>query len=289
MLSFLKFENKDNLGNQLFQYAFIRSTAIRLNVDYCFPDFIGDKIFMPMHDNRRVNHASKLRNTYTAPPSNPGFIEEALNMPDNTNIFGYFLSEKYFDPEQVKQWYQFNDKIKKIREKYSQIFFSECTSISLRIGDDYDELRFRFPLYCIGYYKKALSLVKHKKKILIFSDRIDRAKKYFSKIIDDSFIFIENNSSYEDLYLISLCHDNIITNSTFAWWGAWLNQHKNKIVIAPKEWFRPGGDRKTVDIVCEDWKTIRALNPVLDHYLTWMFKFRLKRKTNHLINKYFKR
>ena len=73
-------------------------------------------------------------------------------------------------------------------------------------------------------------------------------------------IYIESEEKripHEDVYLMSLCSHNIIANSSFSWWGAWLNQNNNKIIISPKRWFN---DAKMLeqsgDIVCKSWKRI---------------------------------
>ena len=71
--------------------------------------------------------------------------------------------------------------------------------------------------------------------------------------------FIEDEPYYINLYLLSYCKHNIITNSTFGWWAAWLNQHPNKIVVAPKEWFVPSHPRPYDDIVPESWINSREV------------------------------
>jgi len=73
------------------------------------------------------------------------------------------------------------------------------------------------------------------KTYLIFSDDIEWCKLNFDFL--ENKIFVNGNTDFQDLYLMSKCNDNIIANSTFSWWGAWLNQNPNKKVIAPKIWF----------------------------------------------------
>ena len=70
----------------------------------------------------------------------------------------------------------------------------------------------------------------------MFSDDIEWAHNNYKDI--ENIIFVAQNKSYEDMYLMSLCKHNIIANSSFSWWGAWLNENDNKIVIAPKKWFK---------------------------------------------------
>jgi 5'(3')-deoxyribonucleotidase len=87
---------------------------------------------------------------------------------------------------------------------------------------------------------------------LIFSDDIEWCKENFPNI-SDKFIFIEGNKDYEDLYIMSKCKNNIISNSTFSWWGAWLNQNENKKVVAPLKWFGSSINHNTKDLYCDGW------------------------------------
>ena len=84
----------------------------------------------------------------------------------------------------------------------------------------------------------------------VFSDDVEWTKKYFKGcqfvIVD----FNRENQSYIDMQLMSLCKHNIIANSSFSWWAAWLNQFRDKIVIAPKFWTI---NKNIPDIVCDEW------------------------------------
>ena len=88
----------------------------------------------------------------------------------------------------------------------------------------------------LSYYQKALDLISSKiksnYKILIFSDDIQWGQENFKQ---KNTIFIEGNYDYIDLWMMSICNHNIISSSTFSWWGAFLNQNQNKIVIAPEK------------------------------------------------------
>ena len=85
---------------------------------------------------------------------------------------------------------------------------------------------------------------------LIFSNDIEWCKKNF---IGNQFIFIEGEKDYIDLWLMSLCKNNIIANSSFSWWGAWLNTNSDKKVITPKNWFGPAINHSTQDLIPEKW------------------------------------
>ena len=102
MISFLKLGNYGRLGNQLFQYAFIRTTANRLGTEFCCPRWDGDDFF-DLHDsNTRIASPSGITNKFDPGPQ-AGFNAEALKILNNTEIQGFFQSEKYYtDKETVR-------------------------------------------------------------------------------------------------------------------------------------------------------------------------------------------
>jgi hypothetical protein len=87
---------------------------------------------------------------------------------------------------------------------------------------------------------------------VIFSDDIDWCKSVFG--ISEEIYYIEGEEDYIDLYLMSMCTHNIIANSTFSWWAAWLNKNPDKVVVAPKTWFGPAiQDKPTDNIIPLEW------------------------------------
>ena len=107
----------------------------------------------------------------------------------------------------------------------------------------------------LEYYKQAINFVTKNIKnptFFIFSDDIEWAKENLKTSLPTVFVSKQGIKDYEELILMSKCKHNIIANSSFSWWGAWLNQNSDKIVIAPKQWFVD----KTVDeanILPEGW------------------------------------
>jgi hypothetical protein len=174
----------------------------------------------------------------------------------NTDIklIGYFQSEKYFNEyrdEVLELLSPTNEITTKLTEKYSDVLKNKTTSLHVRRGD-YLGLPDFHPVLPIEYYKESLKIINDDSTVLIFSDDINWCESNFEFIKNK--IFITDLEDFEELYLMSMCDNNIIGNSTFSWWGAWLNKNNNKQVISPKVWFGPSLSYLiTKDIYCDNW------------------------------------
>jgi hypothetical protein len=164
---------------------------------------------------------------------------------------GYYQNERYFKEyrENILSLFSIDESTKNyLTEKYSDISFDNTCSIHVRRGN-YVERQHFHPLQTVEYYKRAISIIGEKTLFLIFSDDIEWCKINLDFI--ENKIFISGNLDYQDLYLMSMCNHNIIANSSFSWWGAWLNKHINKKVIYPSHWFNNGPD--STQIGGENW------------------------------------
>lgn len=276
MISFVSMGQMGRLGNQLFQYAYLRSQARRMGVKFYCPEWIGDKIFrLEDQDEREAKPPSSAVSQYTEPPHNCGFNESALNISDNTDVRGYFLSERYFiEPTEVARWYRFKSEIiEPLGKKYQHINLSQAVSLHIRLTDKAkNPAHFSLPA---DYYKKALAQMDKKRKILLFSDDLDKAKTILA-FQHERVTPISGNKPFEDLYLMSQCGDNICSSSTLSWWGAWLNSSPQKKVIVPKEGaLRPGCGKTAEQFWIADWIQIPGLHPVFDHYLMKLMKLKI--------------
>jgi hypothetical protein len=110
-------------------------------------------------------------------------------------------------------------------------------------------------IYIIGSsYKDALDIIGYYDKLYILSDDIDWCKE---NLKFDNMVFVQNDSDVEDLWTMSLCKHNIIANSSFSWWGAWLNSNPDKIVVAPSKWFGTNLNLPIDDLLPKDkWHII---------------------------------
>ncbi len=109
----------------------------------------------------------------------------------------------------------------------------------------------------LDYYEQAITYIKErtqKPQLFIFSDDIAWVQEHLKT--DVPMIFIPLTiKDYEAQHLMSLCRHNILANSTYSWWAAWLNANPQKIVIAPKKWFNDNS-RDTNDLIPENWITL---------------------------------
>ncbi len=241
---------KGGLGNILFQIAATKSFSIKKNTDCSFPNFLNqlNNINEDNFYNPKINYSLEYKkflhlkedrpntniNLYNFPFNYTDFIPEE----ENFFIDGFFQSEKYFSKHtsEILDFFKpSEDILNLIYKKYNFILESNCTSIHVRRGD-YVKLQSHHPVQTIEYYENCVKYIKNYDMIIVFSDDITWCKENFKF---KNMFFVENEKDYIELFLMSFCKNNITSNSSFSWWGAWLNKNKNKQVIMPKNWFGP--------------------------------------------------
>lgn len=247
------------LGNQLFQAAVVLALAKKNNKTPVFPLLTDQRCSRKISYNDSFFH--KLQKVSIG--QMPCFIENGFSykpipLSDNTRLIGYFQSEKYFIEykEYILNTLCLPDMtVSKIQEKYKDIIADNQTvSIHIRRGD-YLQLQDFHCVQELTYYEKALQHFKKDQYFIIFSDDIEWCKQLplFQNLPRKCFI---QDLDYHELYLMSQCKDNIIANSTFSWWGAYMNRNANKKVIAPSKWFGPTGHKDLQDIIPNSWVII---------------------------------
>lgn len=269
------------LGNQMFQYAAARALAERnntnvvldlswfnqdFNVDttprhYELSCFGLDKFTSKYKGTTRGKIQRSLAKKYTEPHFHydPNF----KHLPKNTVLSGYFQSEKYFsdirgilleDFSWVKEPKSKNKNLlKQIKSDLSSV------SVHVRRGDYVsNENAAKFHgLTGLDYYKAVVKeMAKRVKnpKLYIFSDDPEWCKQNL-KFTQLTTYISHNTDGSEDMRLMKACKHNIIANSSFSWWGAWLNENPNKIVIAPKQWFSHP-ESNTKDVIPDSWQKL---------------------------------
>ena len=95
------------------------------------------------------------------------------------------------------------------------------------------------------------------------------AKTFISSVVANRCVMVEGLNPHQQLYLMTKCRANVITNSTFAWWGAWLNSREDRMVICPSAWCRPGVPNGISDILPDEWIKVRGTIPGWDNFQVW--------------------
>jgi hypothetical protein len=203
---------------------------------------------------------------YTKKPSHIieskfSFDPNMLLLGDNLYLEGYWQTEKYFSPiaNLIQNDFKVvNEPDEKNRTMIASISSQNSVSLHVRRGDYVtDKSALKVHGICsIDYYQQAVETICKKitnPSFFIFSDDPEWTKNNLK--FDYPIKFVTHNGpekNFEDLRLMSHCKHNIIANSTFSWWGAWLNANPDKIVIAPKNWF---ADPKinTEDLIPNNW------------------------------------
>ncbi len=196
------------------------------------------------------------------------FVEKGF--PFNSNVFsknhsyleGFWQTEKYF--KHIEDDIRAEITLKNPLSSYSksvmdEIRSSNAISLHVRRGDYITRAdAITFHGTCSPeYYKDAVDRIAKNvsaPKFFLFSDDYEWVAENF-KWLPFPFTCVKNPSekNYEDLILMASCKHHIIANSSFSWWGAWLNPRKDKIVIAPKKWFLSAPKNDTRDLIPEEW------------------------------------
>lgn len=234
------------LGNHLFEMAAAATLAAKNGDDWCAvchkdymiapPDncYIWDLVQKYL-DN--IYYKIKILEeipTGVCRMQQQGFKYQEIKYQPNLLLDGGFQSYKYFDETIVKELFAIPKGIKKtILQKFSEIFSSPVIAVNVRRGD-YCYIPHRLPVCSKSYFRKAMSMFPKESRFVFISDDLDWCKKNFK---GENIYFLENEDPLIDLYAQTLSTDNIISNSTFSWWGAYLNPNPQKKVIYPRPWF----------------------------------------------------
>ena len=252
---------KGGLGNQLFQYAYGRKLTL---VDKKY--IIFDTSFF----NKKSKDTDRpfLLNKFNIDPSiefnnKKEFLVTFLfkNIISKiTGNHGFYQSENYFKPIEkvIRKEFTLKEPLSPIAQDISNQILDNENSVSIHIRrGDYvldKETNIHHGTCELDYYKKAIEYIKDKIQspvFFIFSDDIQWSKE---NIKEENSFFISSPEikDYEELIIMSNCRHQIIANSSFSWWAAWLNQNPDKIVIAPQKWLNTDMSKQP-DIVPTTW------------------------------------
>ena len=239
------------LGINQFDYGFEIANADDLSI---FPTKSGS---LPLLYIRKVFN-KKYRSVVIKDTWNPDKKFEIATA--KTYLDGFWQSEKYFKPyrSDLLNIFKFPDTPAGILELYHRIKATNSVSVHFRRGDyvNLEKTRSIHNVCNLDYYSKAIEYISARQKdikLYLFSDEPEWLISNFKSDIE--FEIINTSSDIIGMNLMVNCKHNIIANSSFSWWGAWLNRNPEKIVVAPKRWFATDiADDK--NIVPETWNKI---------------------------------
>ena len=250
------------LGNNLFQIATALSIANEIETDTIFAEttWAGHRGNRPV-DLSMFGYDFKRGDIQTTNSYNESqFHYNEIPKVDDLTIHGFFQSAKYFDSireQLIHKYFVPSVDILKQLESYDVSEYS--LGISVRRGD-YLMLQENHCVLSAEYYQKALDTYFQNNidQIFIFSDDIEWCRSVFG----DNVNYIQDTVGTQ-LFLMSKMKHLILSNSTFAWWGAYLNNN-NGIIVAPDPWFGPAySDKNTNDLYCDNW--IKLTHEIVKH------------------------
>lgn len=256
------------LGNQCFQYAVGRHLSeihhAELKIDISEFETYKLHAYSLNHYNIIENFASSedmvelkyVREKYLH------FDPEILHLPDGIYLQGYWPTEKYFTGIADIIHRELTVKLQQSgRDKEIADQITSCNSVSIHIRRaDYLPNTYAEQLLepcSMEYYSCSLEHIVgcvEKPHFFVFSDDKAWARGNFK--LPYPITFVDHNGpdkNYEDMRLMSLCKHNIIANSSFSWWGAWLNDNPDKIVFAPNRWFTEKAWNSSRDMIPDSW------------------------------------
>ena len=265
---------KGGLGNQLFQIFTAIAFALRENHEFtfCYYKKIGNRETYWdsfLCDLKKYTNTIISQNVNTIKEIEFSYNELPKLVSNNVYLNGYFQSHKYFQEysKEILEKIGFQNKLNKMKTIFYTFIdnLNPTISIHFRIGD-YINLPKHYHILKYEYYFKALTHLIYQLNnvhlnVLYFCQEedvekvniiINQLKENLSNIsfIQCPFHF----KDWEQLLFMSCCNHNIIANSTFSWWGAYLNQNKNKIVCYPSLWFEEKNQHlDTKDLFLENW------------------------------------
>lgn len=260
---------KGGLGNQLFQYALGRSLSLHNNDElrldtstldnakqignvyrpFALTEFNIQTKIASEQDIRHVHYpygtlskVTDLLQRKVLRRHHIGWEPSVLRTTGDAYLDGYWQSPKYFEEARGMLLRDLS-----LRDPSSDFFRWEATvtstpsvSLHVRRGDYVSNARVRHEMGTCSpsYYHAAISQVdpEHTMRFFVFSDDMSWAHEQFGSLPNVTFVSGGMLSAAEELILMSQCSHNIIANSTFSWWGAWLNDNADKVVIAPRPW-----------------------------------------------------
>jgi len=276
---------KGGLGNQLFQYAAAKQISLHYNVplklDLSFFDTDSSKHTYRMYELDKFKINVDIATKSEALYFNERLISILrLNKISEHNYWckrnfikwmnfgyvrGYWQSEKYFQDikDIIVHEFVFKNQLDSSFDNIKeQIYGTNSVSIHFRRGDYVSNAKINkhHGTTSLDYYHKAIKHISQDLNnicLFVFSDDIEWVKLNFKTNYPVVYIEKSDNTNHSDFQLMSLCKHNIIANSTYSWWAAWLNRNPDKKIVAPVKWFEDRKRQKKInEKIPATWTTI---------------------------------
>lgn len=279
------------LGNQMFQYALGRQLAQKNNTE-CFLDITGFETYelhkytldgfnikgyvatkkdigKIIGGNRVTRKITRLVQDYLPwrlkkyvlekKSQEFTFVPGVLELTSPVYIEGFWQNEKYFESIAAELREEFapkNPLPEKFQSLIAEIRKPNSVSVHIRRGDYLLPHNIgKYKTYGDEYLTSAIEYISKKipnSHFFFFSNDINWVRQNISIPCSKTFVSIPDTKAHEDLTLMSMCNHNIIANSSYSWWAAWLNRDPDKIVIAPKIWLNDD-TKNTEDVLPKSW------------------------------------
>lgn len=280
----------EGLGNQMFQYAYARALKekgidVRLDMDKSFDDMFAKYKNHAQRNNSIQNFRLSIPSIEMSQYEKYNYIKQdtavrkavfwlgshslwryrfyeekvqaysakSARIRGNCYVKGWFQSEQYFKNIRAILLKEFMPRKKICISKRIKEALESPQSVSVHIRRG-DYVRIRQELGR-AYFRQAIEYMKQvytDPVFLIFSDDLAWVKRNME--INGRYCYVNDEGrlkDYEELFIMSRCRSNIISNSTFSWWAAWLNPNKEKTVIAPRKWMETQGQ-----IIPDEWTVL---------------------------------
>lgn len=254
MITYSRLGYNGRLGNQLFQFASTIGIARKLGFDVMFPannlntgvlqrrndgqEFIANIEFTKCFEISDSFFSDNISVKYIAREGTFHFDSNLLNIPDQTDIFGYLQSEKYFEhcSYEIKDILKIQPHILNIaKDLISETAKKNITGIHVRRGDFMTSGNIH-PFIGCDYIKKSIAEFNHDDThFIVVSDDCKWCEENLNYM--DNLTIINSKCMLTDFAVLTLCDNLIMSNSSFSWWAGYLNKNQNKKIIAPKNWF----------------------------------------------------
>lgn len=250
---YLRYDPWTNLGNYMFQIAFASAVDGEADVAFVAGDERGVaqlNRYCELYPQVRIVPALPEGTRVFDERENPGILPR-IRKGEDLFVRGWVQYPQFFDASRVRKLFACPTRVSaRLAERFGDLFDGrELVGISVRRGD-YLKLSHRHPFVGRRYLAEAVGRFSSAATFVVCSDDLPWCRRFFGgkRFAERKFVFVEGEDVLSQLFIHTKCHHNIISNSSFSWWGAYLNPNPGKRVVFPSMWFGPAIKRHPADL-----------------------------------------